>query len=467
MKLANSLFILMLSSVLFSCENEAETVLKAQTDEELSGGANLTTFDFSENAFGNEGKGFSSSELTDFVVGNSVFRSNWVIAPSSVQSLDGVGPLMNSISCGGCHFKDGRARPPDFAGENVTGMLFRLSIPGAGPHNEPISDPLYGGQLQDKGIMGVDAEAQFVIQYQEVTGTYRDGNTYSLRKPEYSFSNLKYGSPDGSVMISPRIAQQITGLGLLENVDEQTILSYADESDANGDGISGRPNYVWSEQTQTTVLGRFGWKANQPSIIQQTASAFNGDMGITTSIFPIDGLTDSQRTQYTHVPDGGEPELDDKRLKQVELYIRALAVPARRNWTNNDILRGKQIFNELNCSQCHLAELKTGSGSNLNSLNEQTIRPYTDLLLHDMGAGLADNRTDFLATGTEWRTPPLWGIGLIKTVNGHTTLLHDGRARNIEEAILWHGGEAAKSVSDFKELSASERQSVIKFIESL
>jgi CxxC motif-containing protein (DUF1111 family) len=463
-----SLFLFLLLAFAFAaCSGDDEASLQAETGEELSGGEHLTAFDFSENAFGVESKKLTTQELTDFVVGNSVFRSNWVTAPASVQSLDGVGPIMNSISCGGCHFKDGRGRPPAFPGENVSGLLFRLSIPGSGSHNEPVPHPSYGGQIQDKSILNVTAEAQFAISYEEVTGSYEDGSTYVLRKPVYNFSNLAYGDLDPAIMISPRVAQQIAGLGLLENVDEATILSFVDENDQDHDGISGRANYVWNHQAQAVQLGRFGWKANQPTIIQQTAGAFNGDMGITTTIFPDDGLTNAQREEYADVPNGGEPELEDKRLHQIELYIRALSVPARRNWTDQDVLHGKQLFKTLNCNGCHVMEMQTGSGSSLSTLNGQTIRPFTDLLLHDMGPELADQRPDFLATGSEWRTSPLWGIGMIKTVNGHTTLLHDGRARNMEEAILWHGGEAENARDEFKRLSASERTGLIRFLESL
>ncbi len=449
-----------------SCKEDEQPHLYEE-GEEYSGGEHLTTFDFSENAFGHEAHELTFQQETDFVVGNSLFRNNWVTAPASVQSLDGLGPMMNAISCGSCHFKDGRARPPASPDEQLNGLLFRLSIPGQNEHGGPLDEPVYGGQFQDKSIQGVEPEGGVVVAYEEVAGTYADGTPYSIRRPIYQFSDLKYGDWAANTMYSPRIAQQIPGLGLLANVADETILSFADEFDADADGISGRPNYVWDEGTQNVVLGRFGWKANQPSIRQQTAGAFNGDIGITSSLFSSDCLSSTQRAIYNDVPDGGSPEIDDENLDKVVSYIMTLSVPARRDWKDSEVLKGKGFFNDLGCGKCHVPSMITSGNSEFAGLNNQLIRPYTDLLLHDMGDGLADGRPDYLASGSEWRTPPLWGIGLIKTVNKHTFLLHDGRARNTEEAILWHGGEADASVNEFKKLSVTERSALIRFVESL
>jgi CxxC motif-containing protein (DUF1111 family) len=451
--------------LILSCEQDHESVLQAEENEEYSGGTYLTTFDVSENAFGHEAEDLSIGQETDFVVGNSIFRSNWVIAPASVQSLDGLGPMLNAISCSSCHFKDGRAKPPASTTEKLNGLLFRLSIPGVNVHGAPLDEPVYGGQFQEKSIAGVDAEGNVVVSYEEISGAYPDGTAYSLRVPKYEFNNLMFGEWSTNTMVSPRIAQQIPGLGLLENVAEETIISFADEFDADGDGISGKANYVWDEAKQQTVLGRFGWKANQPTILQQTAGAFNGDMGITSSVFSSDGLSATQREKYS-VPNGGEPEIENESLEKVVRYIQTLAVPARRDWKEQKVLIGKGLFNSLNCNKCHIPTMTTSNNSTFSVLNNQKIRPYTDMLLHDMGEGLADNRPDFNAAGNEWRTAPLWGIGMIKVVNGHTFLLHDGRARNIEEAILWHGGEAQTSTEEFKKLSSADREALIKFIES-
>jgi CxxC motif-containing protein (DUF1111 family) len=224
---------------------------------------------------------------------------------------------------------------------------------------------------------------------------------------------------------------------------------------------------VWDESLQQIVLGRFGWKANMPSVRQQVAGAFSGDIGITTSLFPAEGLTPTQKDLYPDLPHGGTPEITDENLNKISTYVRTLAVPARRDWKEKDILRGKLLFTSLNCSACHVPQMTTGNSNTISALNSQTIRPYTDLLLHDMGEDLADGRPDFVATGSEWRTPPLWGLGMIEVVNGHTFLLHDGRARNMEEAILWHGGEATQSRDAFIQLSKDDREKLLKFLKSL
>ncbi|MDZ7878312.1 MAG: di-heme oxidoredictase family protein [Saprospiraceae bacterium] len=453
-------------SAFLSCGKDEPTPL-VEADEHLSGGLNGSTTVLGDEAFGTELKNLTTDEQNAFVVGNSLFRSNWVIAPSSVQSLDGVGPILNAISCGSCHFKDGRAKPPATPTEALNGLLFRLSIDGFDAHGAPLPDPNYGGQLQDKAIMGVEPEAQVNVSYEVVTGTYADGTTYNLRRPIYKFYNLKYGALAPSVKYSPRIAPQLMGLGLLENVTESDILSLSDENDANKDGISGKPNRVWDATQQKSVLGRFGWKANEPTVRQQTAGAFNGDMGITSSIFPKDHLTASQQQLYANVPNGGTPELSDEQLRKITVYMQSLSVPVRRNVDAPSVIQGKNLFKQLNCQGCHRAEITTSNQSPIAALNNQKIRPYTDLLLHDMGNDLADNRPDFLATGLEWRTPPLWGIGLIKSVNKHTFLLHDGRARNLEEAILWHSGEGEKSKNEFKKLNKTEREALIAFLENL
>ena len=464
-------FIPLLLAGVFSlqaCDPEGDIgIAVPEPDEKFAGGTNGTTLDFSQNAFGGQVQGMTSEQRGFFVTGNSFFRSNWITAPASVQTLDGLGPVFNSASCGGCHFKDGRAQPPSTPEEALNGLLFRLSIPGMDAHGGPLPEPVYGGQWQDKAILGVQPEGKVQVSYQEIAGQYPDGSAYSLRKPVYNFTEFNFGPPTPGWMFSPRIAPQMPGLGLLEMVPEQDILGWVDENDSNQDGISGKANRVWDEASGQTVLGRFGWKANQPNLSQQTAAAFNGDIGITSNLFPKDHLTLAQLLVYPNVPNGGEPEISDEILNKVVLYTRALAVPARRNHDDAVVLRGKYIFNELNCAGCHRPAMTTGTDGQIAALREQRIWPYTDLLLHDMGPELADNRPDFLATGTEWRTAPLWGIGLVPVVNGHSFLLHDGRARNIEEAILWHGGEAETSIDDFKKLNKTDREALIKFVESL
>jgi CxxC motif-containing protein (DUF1111 family) len=460
-----SYIIILFTSIigLFSCE-EPKDQTPVDTQEELTGGL-ATSFDFGENAFGHAVSGLSYEDEDKFVIGNSFFRSNWTVAPASASARDGLGPLFNGLSCGSCHNLDGRAEPPKSPSESLNGLLFRISTSGFSVNGGPKPDRIYGDQLQDKAIPTVKPEVKVSVRYEEVIGRYTDGTAYNLRKPIYVFSGWGYGEPEANFMFSPRIGMQVFGLGLLENISETDILLNTDENDENRDGISGKANYVWDAINKRKSLGKFGWKANQPSLKQQTTAAFNGDIGITTSVFPVHELSESQGF-LNEIPNGGEPEISDKNIDNVVFYLQTLAVPARRNHTDDNVLRGKALFTKLNCSGCHRPSFTTATNS-IKQLNSQNIFPYTDLLLHDMGDALADGRPDFLATGNEWRTSPLWGIGLIKTVNKHTTLLHDGRARNIEEAILWHGGESQNSTESFKKLSSTDRNQLIKFVESL
>ncbi len=436
-----------------------------EAGEELSGGQ-ATVFDTTRNAFGHPVPGLPRDDELFFFVGNSFFNQNWVSAPASTTARDGLGPLFNSRSCAGCHFLDGRGRAPTTPDEAPTGFLVRLSIPGSDLRGAPLPEPQYGGQFQNRAIDGVSAEGVIAITYEEVTGTFADGTPYTLRKPTYTLTDLAYDPLHPETLMSPRVANQMVGLGLLEAVPEATLLERADPNDRDGDGISGRPNYVWDELNSRMAVGRFGWKANQPNMLQQVASAFNGDIGITTPLLPTTSCTAAQ-PDCQQAPDGGDPEITADDLRKVVLYSSALAVPARRAWDEHMVLHGKKLFNEAGCVSCHVPRLETGVHPTIPALSHQTIRPYTDLLLHDMGAELADERPDFAATGSEWRTPPLWGIGLVPTVNGHSTYLHDGRARTLLEAVLWHGGEAKDAKNEVLEMTAEERDALIAFLESL
>ncbi|MEM8887438.1 MAG: di-heme oxidoredictase family protein [Bacteroidota bacterium] len=459
--------LLILSLMLLACEEEPvprEPVLEAEPSEELSGGQ-ATVFDVSRNAFGFQAPGVNGDDELFFFVGNSFFNQNWVRSPASTTARDGLGPFYNARSCAACHFKDGRGQPPSRPGAVGEGLLLRLSVPGTQMNGDAAPDPNYGSQLQDQAVLGTMSEGGFEIIYSEMPGSYPDGSAYSLRKPLYQITGLSFGELAGDIQISPRVGNQVIGLGLLEAIPEESLLEYSDPSDQDGDGISGRPNLVWDFQQQRTVMGRFGWKANQPDLFQQTAAAFNGDIGITSPLFPDENCLPNQSCDS--LPNGGNPEIPLDDLEKVVLYVSTLAVPARRDWEEPDVLKGKSFFNKIGCSSCHVPKFKTGQHPRFEALSDQTIRPYTDLLLHDMGEGLADNRPDFEATGQEWRTPPLWGVGLFNTVNGHTFYLHDGRARNLEEAILWHGGEAEQSRERFKNLSSIERDQIIQFLESL
>ncbi len=457
------LFLVLLTSIISCSKEDVYTPLVAEEHEELSGGE-TTIFDGGVNAFGIQASNLKGDNALFFFTGNSLFNQNWVTAPASTTARDGLGPYFNARACSTCHFRDGRGRAPEVIGEINHGLLLRLSTPGITSTGASNPDPIYGGQLQDQSIQNTTTEGSFDVTYTPVFVNYPSGETVTLRKPSYTIKNLAYGNLASSVQISPRVAQQMPGLGLLEAIPEATILEFADEKDVNNDGISGKPNYVWDVEKQAESIGRFGWKANQPSIKQQVAGAFSGDLGLTSSLFPNENCPDG--VDCSQFPNGGTPEVTDKALSRVTIYSSTLGVPVRRNHDDQEILEGKELFNSINCKACHIPKTMTGTHS-IPALENQIIRPYTDLLLHDMGNDLADNAPDFKATGNEWRTPPLWGIGLIETVNGHTNLLHDGRARNIEEAILWHGGEAEKAKQDFVNLSLTERKKVLDFIKSL
>ncbi|WP_372371686.1 di-heme oxidoredictase family protein [Candidatus Uabimicrobium sp. HlEnr_7] len=434
-------------------------------DEEYSGGA-ATIFNSTYYAFNKPILGLSFEERATFETGDSLFNKSWVIAPASTTARDGLGPLFNARSCSGCHSRDGRGRPPKEKNEVVTALLFRLSIPGETENNSPKPHPIYGGQLNNKAVPGVEPEGKEVIKYSFIKGTFADGTPYELRKPEYSIENLKYGELSKDIMISPRVAPMIPGLGLLEQVSEETILGFADPEDKDKDGISGKANYVWDVTHKKKRLGRFGWKANQPSLLQQNAGAFNGDIGITSPLFPRENHSDKQ-TPCLDIPSGGTPEISAESLERITFYTQHLAMPGRRNWKDPTVVTGKKLFLKAECHLCHIPKMQTSTSKDFPKLSQQKIRPFTDLLLHDMGEGLADNRPDFEANGREWRTSPLWGIGLVEKVNYHTFFLHDGRARNLQEAILWHGGESKKSMEIFKAFSKEERKALLAFLNSL
>jgi CxxC motif-containing protein (DUF1111 family) len=459
--------LVLLSVLLFSCsqDNVDEYLpLTAEDGEQYSGGE-TTVFNKSEEAFGFSALNLTFSEGKEFAVGNSFFRQNWVAAPASTTARDGIGPFFNAISCSSCHFKDGRGRAPLLDGETGHGLLLRLSIAGVDANGSNLPDPIYGGQLQDGATLGQTLEGKIKILYQPITETFADGTVVVLQKPIYQISNLGFGALASNLQISPRVANQVIGMGLLEAISENTLLSFADETDTNKDGISGRLNYVHDVASNSKKIGRFGWKANQPNVRQQVAGAFLGDMGITTSLFPNENAPFG--VDLSTIPNGGTPEISDINFERVVFYSSTLAVPARRNYTDENVLKGKKIFQTIGCASCHIPKIQTGNTHKIAALNNQTIRPYTDLLLHDMGTDLADNTPDFKATGSEWRTQPLWGIGLIETVNNHTNLMHDGRAKNVTEAILWHGGEGKFAKEKFKKLTTQERNDLLAFINSL
>jgi CxxC motif-containing protein (DUF1111 family) len=430
-------------------------------------------------AFGTPSPAISSSELLSHIEGRKAFEQ--------VFSLEQLAPLWNHEKCSGCHVNGGRselsARDP-----LVPQLLFRVSIPGTNDDGGPKPVPGIGDQIQPfivkDGRLAVGPEGMVSTTYVEQLRTFVDGQQYSLRTPTYRPTV----SLPSDVMISPRIGSQVTGLGLLEAVEERDIEALADPSDKNGDGISGRPNRVWDVAMQKETLGRFGWKANQPNLLQQAAAAFNGDLGITSPLFPLESdapgggrnkkgpgkamsssglgsLTAAaallHKNSLTAVTD-----IDVDFLFATAFYTGTLGVPAARNSNDSQVLAGQALFVAAKCAACHTPVLKTGAKAPFG-LSNQTIHPYTDLLLHDMGPGLADGRPDFQATGREWRTAPLWGTGLSSTTSQHTFLLHDGRARNVMEAIMWHGGEGDASRRYVEQLSQTERDALVAFVNSL
>lgn len=467
-------------------------ILKPTTDfskperyELLPGGAATSRKPVNGSAFSHSSANMSFERELDFKVGNGFFRRIWVSAPASTQASDGLGPLYNARSCQRCHLKDGRGHPPRAAWpqDDAVSMFLRLSIPPQNAeHRETlesgrassIAEPTYGGQLQDFAIQGHKAEGRLTIAYREIPVTLSGGETASLRAPIYAVTDLGFGPLHSDVMLSPRIAPQMIGLGLLEAVPEAQISALADPDDRDGDGISGKMNTVWSGAMQRPALGRFGWKAGNATIVDQSAGAFAGDMGLSNPLFP-DGAGECTADQKNcrAAPNGNSPQYENLEVPQevlelVVFYSRNLAVPQRRDVDDPAVLRGKRVFYETGCTACHQPKFITRHDpAGMPEQSRQLIWPYTDLLLHDMGDGLADGRPEGKADGREWRTPPLWGIGLTKTVNGHTNFLHDGRARNLLEAILWHGGEAATAKQKVIEMSPPQRRDLLRFIGSL
>ncbi len=448
------------------------------------GGATSRGSTSTANAFSLSSGNLDFKRELDFKVGNGIFRKSWVSAPSSTDASDGLGPLFNSRACQNCHLKDGRGHPPlsSDVPDDSGSMLVRLSVPAATEDEKgrlaahsanSIPDPTYGGQLQDFAIQGFAAEGKLKIDYKERKVELPGGETVSLRVPTYSLTGLAYGPASPDIMISPRVAPPMIGLGLLEAVPEEQIVANADPDDASKDGISGKPNRVWSREHGNVMLGRFGWKAGVPTIAQQAAEAFNGDIGLATTMmpYPSGDCTETEKT-CLDAPNGNSPkyqnvEVGNELFKLVTLYSQNLAVPARRKPDDPEVLKGKQVFYTVGCVSCHQPKFVTGDVPGQPHLSQQLIWPYSDMLLHDMGEGLADGRPEGAATGSEWRTPPLWGIGLTETVSGHTLFLHDGRARNLTEAIFWHGGEAQAARDRFAELSQADRDALLAFVNSL
>jgi CxxC motif-containing protein (DUF1111 family) len=408
--------------------------------------------------------------VAPFLFGQRMFDVVWDNDPVISPVLDGLGPMFNRTSCRECHEGNGRGHPPENVGDPMKSMLVRISIPGQGPHGGPNPVPNYGDQIQDRAIPGVAPEAQAIINYEEIPGEFADGTPYSLRKPIVSFVNTAYGDLPNDMLVSPRVAQPVIGLGLLQAVPVETLEALADPEDANGDGVSGRINIAWDAPSQQMMPGRFGWKANVPSLRHQTAGAALGDMGLTSLTFsenlcePVQKECIEMAEQIAAKSDA--PEIHPELFTPMEMYMLLLAVPVQRNADDPAVQRGEALFRGIGCSGCHMPTLVSGEGD-LPPISNQEFHPFTDLLVHDMGEGLADNRPDYGASGSEWRTQPLWGIGLTYDVGAANYHLHDGRARSLSEAILWHGGEAEGRREAFRNLNKDQREDLLAFLGSL
>lgn len=455
---------------------------KAEQYEALPAGALTHHKIIDVNAFSQASTNMSFERELNFKIGNAFFRRLWVSSPSSTQASDGLGPLFNARACQRCHIKDGRGHPPHNATDNNVSMLLRLSIPAQNATQQQlltsrrvtsIDEPNYGGQLQDRSVANLPAEGQFEIDYTEESIELSDGEIVSLRKPHIRLKNLRYGDMHPDTMVSARIAPQMIGLGLLEAIAESDILQQEDIADRNQDGVSGKANRVWSRLRKQVMLGRFGLKAGMPTLDDQNQAAFSGDIGLSTPLFPqhYSDCTEKQ-SRCRKMPHGNSQQYDDLEAHQevtdlVLHYSRNLSVPPRRGVNDPGVLAGKKLFYQSGCIACHTPKYITPVDTEQPEQSRQLIWPYTDLLLHDMGEGLADHRPEGLANGSEWRTPPLWGIGLTPLVNGHSFYLHDGRARNLLEAILWHGGEAKAAQQHVVAMNKKQRQQLLSFIRSL
>jgi CxxC motif-containing protein (DUF1111 family) len=422
----------------------------------LSGGA-TTVFDDSKDAFGHPAPNLSAADLIRHNQGDALFSAAFSAVPGS--PLHGLGPVFENVSCEACHLGDGRGRPP-LLGESFTTMLFRASIAGRGAHGAPNPVPGFGTQIELNAIAGFTPLVKAAVQYSDSNGTFLDGTPYKLQVPTYSFSGA-YAAMPTNMLVSPRVTPVNFGVGLLDAVPEEEIRWHEHQGNSR-DGVNGHANIVWNAIERRYAVGRFGWKANVPSLLQQVAGAFNGDMGVTSSFFPAEPCEGALPGCVRHGPD-----VTDDMVSLVTFYTQTLGVPARRHFDDPLVVRGEQFFARAGCASCHLSTLTTGQVPGVPAISGQVIHPYTDLLLHDMGKGLADNRPDFGASGSEWRTPPLWGIGLVPVVDGFASYMHDGRARTLLEAVLWHGGEATHARERVRNARADERAALIAFLESL
>jgi CxxC motif-containing protein (DUF1111 family) len=428
-----------------------------------------------------ESVGAISAAETEILIGRSFFRSPWVVAPSSTSARDGLGPLYNARACDSCHPSGGRGGAPGDKGQVEPALLLRLSTAGQDARGAPLPDPHYGHQLQPlasfpaaPGASVISAgafagEGRLRVRYHDLVGHYGDGTPYRLRQPEYSVEGLRHGPVGSKTRLSPRLAPALGGVGLLETVPESEILAHADPDDRDGDSISGRANWVWDRGFGRQRLGRFGHKASQPSLAQQVAAAFRDDMGLTSTLYPLPDCAAIQ-SRCRREANGSDPsegvEVTRSVLAAVTVFVQAQ--PVRRGKTATASTReGKNSFQAFGCAACHLPTLRTGARTNWPQLADRSIVAYTDLLLHDLGPALGDGRPEFHADGNEWRTAPLWGLSADPRDRQTRGYLHDGRARTLAEAILWHAGEAANAREAFRRAPPADRQALLRFLSAL
>ena len=444
---------------------------KAENFELMQGGAATQKTNIDRNAYSQETATLGFEHLQTFKLGNALFNKFWVASPSSTQASDGLGPFYNARACQSCHLKDGRGQLPQSANERASSLVLQLknaTNDSWGP------DPKYGAQLHTAAVTGIDAEGSVTITHEPLIRTFSDGTKHVLQKPIYAVENLAYGELDDNTRLSPRLAPAVHGLGLLESIDAADILAYADPDDNDNNGISGRANWQKLANDQR-ALGRFGHKAAMSTVREQNVHALFTDMGLSSSASSLSnpqGDCTALQTVCETLAHGaqarlGKGEAPDKVVDLITFYTQNLAVPVRRDLSDPDVLKGKQLFYNSGCAACHTPKHVTARQAPQKELQFQLIWPYTDLLLHDMGKDLADNAGEGYATGTEWRTAPLWGIGLAQTVNPSTSFLHDGRAKTLLDAVLWHGGEAQASLENVLTMNQQERRQLVRFLESL
>lgn len=453
--------IILLLSVLFHACHDPQAVDEQQLDERMSGGT-ATVFDEGVGAFTHAIPGLSAQQAHAHDVGDKMFEVTFVPEPAPLYQ--GLGPIYNQVSCLRCHGNDGRGFPP-LDGQANQNMVIRLSLPGTEPNGEPLGVPGFGGQLQDRANVGTRPEGRAVFQWQHSTFTLPDGEQVAMRRPIVQLTDL-YASLPPNHMLSVRLPRPVFGLGLVEAISEADIMANADEYDRDGNDISGRANRVWDYVNQRQTLGRFGWKANIADLLNFTATAFKEDIGLTSYIQPQENAH-GQSQMLDFPPSQRVYDLPDSVVQSIAFYLKTLAVPARRHTDQEMVKRGQALFKQIGCVGCHISQFKTRTDVSLPAVSGQYIRPYSDFLLHNMGPDLSDGRPDYLADGSEWRTPPLWGIGLTRQTNGNEYYLHDGRARSLQEAILWHGGEATRAQNAFQNLSRSDREALLRFLGSL